>query len=149
MWGPRLHSCWDASYLQPICWFYKFNLDIKELIVESRWFDIFNSAACHRNHYGWWRFPWCPAAVHTSNSLIRKTTASVRLKTRLIFFPPEAQVDDQQGSDSVIPNYFFFFFTLDPVALIISYLGLQSNLKWWQESDPWKSNKLNPISAFL
>lgn len=41
---------------------------------------------------------------------------------------PEAQVDDQQGSDSVIPNYLFFF-TLDPVALIISYLGLQSNLK--------------------
>lgn len=44
---------------------------------------------------------------------------------------PGAQVDDQRGSDSVIPNYllFFFFFTLDPVALIISYLGLQSNLK--------------------
>lgn len=66
---------------------------------------------------------------------------------RMVFFPPQAQVDDQQGSDSVIPNYLFF--TLDPVALIISYLGLQSNLKWWQESDPWKSNKLNPISAFL
>lgn len=44
-------------------------------------------------------------------------------------FPPKAQVDDQQGSDSAIPNYLFFFFTLDPVALIISYLGLQSNLK--------------------
>lgn len=42
---------------------------------------------------------------------------------------PGAQVDDQRGSDSVIPNYLFFFFTLDPVALIISYLGLQSNLK--------------------
>lgn len=39
---------------------------------------------------------------------------------------PEARGDDQQGSDSVTPNYLFFF-TLDPVALIISYLGLQSN----------------------
>lgn len=53
-------------------------------------------------------------------------------KTVVSFVPltpfPETLADDQQGSDSVTPNYLFFF-TLDPVALIISYLGLQSNLK--------------------
>lgn len=27
-------------------------------------------------------------------------------------FPPKAQVDDQQGSDSAIPNYLFFFLLL-------------------------------------
>lgn len=74
------------------------------------------------------RLPRCPAAVHTSNSLIRKTT-DCKTENTTHFLPPEAQADDQQGSDSVIPNYLFFFFTLDPVALIISYLGLQSNLK--------------------
>ncbi len=64
-----------------------------------------------------------------------------------IFPHSKERVDYQERSASVF--LITYFSTPDPVVGIISYLGLQSNLKWWQESDPWKSNKLNPISDCL
>lgn len=59
---PWLPGCWDASYLQPICCFYKFNLGIKELIVEPCRYNIFNPAVHHINRYRRGQSPIIPGS---------------------------------------------------------------------------------------
>lgn len=59
---PWLPGRRDASYLQPICCFYKFNLGIKELIVEPCRYNIFNPAVHHINRYRRGQSPIIPGS---------------------------------------------------------------------------------------
>lgn len=59
---PWLPGCCDASYLQLSCCFYKFNLGIKELIVEPCRYNIFNPAVHHINRYRRGQAPIIPGS---------------------------------------------------------------------------------------
>lgn len=123
----------------------KSNLGITLMALEPCWHNIFSPAACHIFQCR----RWVPTQEPLQCGIVNWAGSKAMPQTSLFFslLPPRCEWTISEG-----PTVLFlmtYFSTPDPAAGIISYLGPQSNLKWWQESDPWKSNKLNPISASL